>query len=69
MDLFGCCLVFLVGVPLNGFSSVTQFTIFLKAIYCDMEFLCLFVMLKPQIFKFFTWKEALELTAGAEKLW
>lgn len=53
MDLFGCCLCSLVGVPLNDFSFVTQFTIFLEAICCDMELMCFFI-LKSYIFNFFT---------------
>lgn len=42
MNLFRCCLCSLVGVPLNDFSSVTQFTIFLEAICCDLGLMCLF---------------------------
>lgn len=46
MDLFGFCCVSSLGVLLNDFSPVTQFTIFLVAICCDMEFMCFSVKLE-----------------------
>lgn len=63
----GAALCSVVGVPLNDFSSVTQFTIIVEAICCAMEFMCFFVKLKAWIFKFFTWKEALELVGAENK--